>query len=96
VQVLEDDMEELGTAMSKILSLAGQYWPMWDSSQTGQARPATSPQVPSLRPVAGDNTPPQGRMPFLQIWHEILSWLRLICSPPTDDDTLYDWWAAAR
>jgi hypothetical protein len=31
-----------------------------------------------------------------QIWHEILAWLRMTCNPPTDDDTLFEWWSATR
>uniref|UniRef100_A0A452YPI7 Reverse transcriptase zinc-binding domain-containing protein n=1 Tax=Aegilops tauschii subsp. strangulata TaxID=200361 RepID=A0A452YPI7_AEGTS len=27
-----------------------------------------------------------------QVWHEILSWLRLPCPPPNNDATLHDWW----
>lgn len=31
-----------------------------------------------------------------QIWHEILSWLRMTCRIPSDEATLYDWWSTAR
>jgi uncharacterized protein (DUF2236 family) len=31
-----------------------------------------------------------------QVWHDILSWLRMTCTPPTADDTLFDWWDAAK
>lgn len=31
-----------------------------------------------------------------EVWHEILSWLRLSCLLPNDDATLHDWWRSAR
>jgi hypothetical protein len=31
-----------------------------------------------------------------QIWHEILSWLRMSCRPPLDDASLNAWWTVAR
>ena len=31
-----------------------------------------------------------------EVWHEILSWLRLSCPLPNNDATLHDWWCSAR
>uniref|UniRef100_A0A8I6WU71 Reverse transcriptase domain-containing protein n=1 Tax=Hordeum vulgare subsp. vulgare TaxID=112509 RepID=A0A8I6WU71_HORVV len=31
-----------------------------------------------------------------EVWHEILSWLRLSCLLPNNDATLHDWWCSAR
>ena len=31
-----------------------------------------------------------------QIWHEVLHWLRLPCTPPDQEISLNDWWRTAR
>uniref|UniRef100_A0ACD6AGM5 Uncharacterized protein n=1 Tax=Avena sativa TaxID=4498 RepID=A0ACD6AGM5_AVESA len=30
-----------------------------------------------------------------QVWHEVLSWLRLPCQAPSDEPSLLDWWQAS-
>ena len=27
-----------------------------------------------------------------QVWHEVLSWLRMTCRPPNNDASLFGWW----
>jgi hypothetical protein len=31
-----------------------------------------------------------------QVWHEVLSWLRMTCSPPAYEASLHEWWITAR
>lgn len=31
-----------------------------------------------------------------QVWHDTLSWLRMTCRPPDHDNSLNDWWLAAK
>jgi hypothetical protein len=31
-----------------------------------------------------------------QIWHEILSWLRMTCNTPSGENRRVDWWHAAK
>lgn len=31
-----------------------------------------------------------------QVWHEILAWLRMSCTPPDHDASILDWWHAAK
>jgi hypothetical protein len=31
-----------------------------------------------------------------QVWHEILAWLRLTCTPPDQEETLFEWWRKAK
>ena len=31
-----------------------------------------------------------------QVWHESLSWLRLPCNAPSNEESLSDWWRSAR
>lgn len=31
-----------------------------------------------------------------QLWHEMLAWLRMSCTPPNHDASLLDWWHAGK
>jgi hypothetical protein len=31
-----------------------------------------------------------------QVWHEVLSWLRVPCRPPERQDLLIEWWHATK
>uniref|UniRef100_A0A453BKJ8 Reverse transcriptase zinc-binding domain-containing protein n=1 Tax=Aegilops tauschii subsp. strangulata TaxID=200361 RepID=A0A453BKJ8_AEGTS len=37
------------------------------------------------------------RCPFSrQVWHDIIAWLRMPCTPPRHEPSLLDWWHTAR
>jgi hypothetical protein len=94
---LETDLEKLGTATREILSLACHLRTMLEAARLACRGLQHHPKC-----LLCDQMPETIHhltlgCPFSwQVWHKILSWLSMTCRPPSGEDSLFDWWCAAR
>ena len=76
------------------LANLGRYWTADRLARRGLAHPPRCPLCDQASEMIKHLIM---ECPFSkQVWHAILSWLRLTCRVPAGEDTLMDWWCNAR
>jgi hypothetical protein len=66
LQLLEAYLEDLGTPTRQVLPLALGPGPMLDRGTAGTSGFTAPPQMPAMRPAAGDDAPPPHHLPLLE------------------------------